>query len=95
VVTIASELGWSLVGVMGSSSLDAAGAIAFISARGLDAAQRPFATASATPGQSRLEWRGPIRTHDERRQARALASGRPLPPAKSAKPAKRRKGEPR
>ncbi len=43
VVTIASEEGWSLVGVMGSSQLDAAGAIALVSARGLDAAVRPFA----------------------------------------------------
>jgi large repetitive protein len=94
VVTIASELGWSLVGVMGSSSLDAAGAIAFISARGLDTALRPFATAAATREESRLEWRGATRSDDQRQHAKALASGRPLAPAKRAKTAKPRKGEP-
>jgi hypothetical protein len=93
VVTIASELGWSLVGVMGSSSLDATGTIALISSRGLDAALRPFATSSATGGASRIEWRGATRTRDQRRQARALSSGRSLAPAKPVKTTKRRKGE--
>ncbi len=37
VVTVASRRGWSLVGVMGSALLDAAGVIALIAARGLDA----------------------------------------------------------
>jgi large repetitive protein len=77
VVTIASQEGWSLVGVMGATALDATGAIALISARGLDAALRPFAT-SATGGASRLAWLGPLRTPGERRQARALASGRAM-----------------
>ena len=91
VVTIASELGWSLVGVMGSSSLDAAGAIALISSRGLDAALRSFASAAATGQQSRLEWRGATRTDDQRRNAKALASGRPPVRAERAKPTRRAK----
>jgi hypothetical protein len=76
VVTVASELGWSLVGVMAGETLSAAGAIAVISARGLDAAIRPFA--GGTSGASRLGWSGPTRTSEERRRARALASGRPI-----------------
>jgi hypothetical protein len=97
VVTIASELGWSLVGVMGSAELSAAGAIALISARGLDAAMRPFATSSPTATVvSRLEWLGPIRTQAERREAKALASGRPEPPAKRPrKPRKPTKSKPK
>ncbi len=94
VVTIASELGWSLVGVMGSPSLDAAGAIALISSRGLDAALYPFATTSATQGKTRLEWQGKTRTKDQRLKARALANGRPRAPVKTAEIARRRKGEP-
>ena len=77
VVTIASEEGWSLVGVMGSTTLDATGAIALISARGLDAAIRPLAGAADPTAESRLEWRGPTRTPEERVAARALASRRP------------------
>ncbi len=85
VVTIASEAGWSLVGVMGSAHLNAAGAIALIAARGLDAALRPFSPRATTPdGTSRLAWRGPTRSDEERRQARALALGRPpVPPARA------------
>jgi large repetitive protein len=74
VVTIASEQGWSLVGVMGSPQLTAAGAIAAIAARGLDTALRPFA--GAAEGESRLRWLGPTRTPAERRNAKALASAR-------------------
>jgi hypothetical protein len=77
VVTIASQEGWSLVGVMGATALDATGAIALIAGRGLDAALRPFATA-ANSGMSRLQWLGPVRSPVERRQARALASARPV-----------------
>jgi hypothetical protein len=78
VVTIASESGWSLVGVMASPELDATGAIALISARGLDAALRPLApTVSGVTGTSQLEWLGPTRTPQERHHAKALASGRP------------------
>jgi len=91
VVTIASELGWSLVGVMGSSSLDATGTIALISSRGFDTSLRPFATATATQEESRLEWQGATRTDDERREAKALAIGRPLIPAKPATKTKRTK----
>jgi hypothetical protein len=100
VVTIASEFGWSLVGVMGSSALDATGAIALISSRGLDAALRPFSTGASGEEESRLGWQGPIRTETQRRQAKALAIGRPLPtakpviktkPAKKAKPVKKTK----
>jgi hypothetical protein len=93
VVTIASEQGWSLVGVMGSARLNALGAIALISSRGLDAALRPFAGAPAAGRESRLKWYGERRTGEERRQARALASGRPLAPAKPPKRAKARKGK--
>jgi len=94
VVTIASELGWSLVGVMGSAQIDAAGAIALISARGLDAAVRPFATTSAAAGQtSRIEWLGPTRNQQQRLHAKALASGRPLPlAARTAKKSRTRGG---
>ncbi len=93
VVTIASEAGWSLVGVMASVQLDALGAIASISARGLDAAMQPFAAAPQPKAPaSRLEWLGPTRTQAQRHQARALASGRPLAPAGAAMPTRRRKG---
>jgi hypothetical protein len=77
VVTIASEEGWSLVGVMAASDVDATGAVALISSRGLDAAMQPFATKSST-GQvavSRLIWEGPTRTADERTLAKARAQG--------------------
>ncbi|MDM0042714.1 hypothetical protein QTH89_26070 [Variovorax sp. J22G21] len=93
VVTIASEAGWSLVGVMGSSQLDATGAIAAISARGLDAALRPFAAAPAKDAPaSRLAWLGPVRSSTERHQARALASGRPLAAVGTNPPSRRKKG---
>jgi hypothetical protein len=82
VVTIASELGWSLVGVMGSAQLDAAGAIALISARGLDAAVQPFAAAAPPGTAAELEWRGPSRTPAERQRAQALARRGPMPAAK-------------
>ena len=92
VITIASEQGWSLVGVMGSASLDSTGAISAISSRGLDAALRPLATSSPKPEPSRLVWQGSTRTVDQRLRARALASGRPLiteKPAKKTKPRKK------
>jgi len=78
VVTIATQAGWSLVGVMGSAEVGAAGAIALVSARGLDAAIHPFAsTASNANDMSRLVWIGPTRTVQERRLARMRASARP------------------
>lgn len=93
VVTIASDLGWSLVGVMASTQLDATGAIALISARGLDAAMRPFAmTSVGASGTSQLEWLGPTRTQTQRQHAKVLASGRPLPASRRAASSKIRKG---
>ena len=93
VVTVASEAGWSLVGVMGSAQLDATGAVAAISSRGLDAVIRPFAAAPTKDVQaSQLAWLGPVRTPVERHQARVLASGRPLAAGKSSKPTRHRKG---
>ncbi|MGI9052148.1 MAG: DUF6603 domain-containing protein [Ilumatobacteraceae bacterium] len=90
IVTIASQLGWSLVGVMGSV-LSAQGAVALISSRGLDAAVRPFAPGAT--GVSRLRWQGEKRTDRQREKAKALASGRPgvrlaasgLPPTNRAR----------
>jgi hypothetical protein len=77
VVTIASEAGWSLVGVMSSAEVDAVGAVALLSSRGFDAALQPFATASATEVAvtSRLAWVAPTRSPDERATARARAQG--------------------
>jgi hypothetical protein len=77
VVTIASEAGWSLVGVMASAELDATGAVALLSSRGLDAAMQPFAVASPVEGAatSRLAWVAPIRSGEERATAKARAQG--------------------
>ncbi len=65
-VTIASEAGWSLVGVMGAAGLTAAGALAIVSGRGLDAALRPIAPGAAGP--SRLDWSGESRPRTRRRR---------------------------
>ncbi len=104
VVSVASQEGWSLVGVMGSSALDPEAAIGLIAARGLQAALLPMATRAVTipaaaTAVSRLAWQGPVRNDTERRVARALATGlaaapapralRPQPPP--ATPASRRK----
>jgi len=51
---VASEEGWSLVGVLGSADLAPDAAVALVSARGLDAALAPFAP--GTDGASRLTW---------------------------------------
>ena len=83
VVSIASDLGWSLAGVMGSDVLDATGAIALLSARGLDAAMSPLA---AGTGASLLQWSGPVRTSQQRLEAQALASRRPLAAGRSRQP---------
>ena len=58
VVSIASQEGWSLVGVMASAEVDTTGAVALLSSRGLDAAMQPFATRSASDAApaSRLAW---------------------------------------
>ncbi|MBK9316487.1 MAG: hypothetical protein IPM55_19920 [Acidobacteria bacterium] len=88
VVTVASQTGWSLIGVMGSPELDATGTISLISARGLDAAVRPMAAMQGgKSGSSRLEWLGPTRTTEERKLAKTMAAGRPpeMTPPVSAK----------
>jgi hypothetical protein len=76
VVTIATDEGWSLVGVMGSAELDAKGAIALISARGLDAALQPFSQGVAGGPGSQLVWLGRTRTEGERKLAKNRAMGR-------------------
>jgi large repetitive protein len=85
-VTIASETGWSLVGVMGSAQLDAAGAIAFISARGLDSAIQPFASKTPASELSLFQWVGPARTTQERMKAKLRAAGRLFVPEANAQP---------
>jgi hypothetical protein len=56
-VTVASDAGWSLAGVLGAAGLGAEAAIAIVTARGLDAAVDPVA--SGGRGFTRLEWLGP------------------------------------
>jgi hypothetical protein len=77
VVTIASQQGWSLVGVMASAEVDATGAVALISSRGMDAAMQPFAPSSPPEGAatSRLAWVATTRSTDERATANARAQG--------------------
>ncbi|WP_405218427.1 DUF6603 domain-containing protein [Agrococcus sp. Ld7] len=77
VVTIATELAWSLVGVMGGQG-SAADAVAGLAERGLDAALRPLAPGSS--GRTRLSWSGATRTVGQRRKAQLLA-GR-IPPVR-------------
>ncbi|MBS0340518.1 MAG: hypothetical protein JSS56_08310, partial [Proteobacteria bacterium] len=80
-VSIATQDGWSLVGVMGSAQLDATGAVALVSSRGLGAAIRPMAAAAEGAPPSRLAWEGPVRAPQERRAARLLAGTRlPMKP---------------
>lgn len=89
VVTIASEEGWSLVGVMASDQVDATGAVALISSRGLDAPIAPFAMTGGVEGAaiSRLLWIGPTRTPVERAIARARAQGQAVAlPERAPKP---------
>ena len=76
VVTIATDEGWALVGVMGSAELDAKGAIALISARGLDSALQPFSQGVAGGPGSQLVWLGRTRTEGERKLAKNRAMGR-------------------
>ncbi|MBS0435118.1 MAG: hypothetical protein JSR75_09535 [Proteobacteria bacterium] len=77
VVSIASQEGWSLVGVMASAEVDATGVVALVSSRGLDAAMQPFATRSASDAApaSRLAWVAATRTADQRAVAKARAQG--------------------
>ncbi len=53
-VTIVSEPGWSVVGVLGSTDLDPRGAIGTVTARGLDTATTSLATGRA--GATRIAW---------------------------------------
>ncbi len=85
VVSIASQEGWSLVGVMGSDTLDAASALALVAARGLDAALLPLAPrGTAVSPVSHLAWLGPVRNGQARRAAKARATGLPAPAAPRA-----------
>jgi hypothetical protein len=72
-VTVATETGWSLVGVLGATDLDPQGAIALVSARGLDAALAPFV--AGAQGATRLTWQhdGPPRRRPTRTPARTPA----------------------
>jgi len=84
VVTVASRRDWSLVAVMGSASLDAAGVIALVAARGLDAVLDPLAPpapAGSVAPASVLVWDGPARTEAQRAIAQARASARAAPDA--------------
>lgn len=69
-VTVATQEGWSLVGVLGTADLDPQGAVALVSARGLDAALAPFTP--GTEGASRLSWQvpTPARRRPVRRKGR-------------------------
>jgi hypothetical protein len=76
VVTVATEQGWSLAGVLGAAGATAQSAIASIAERGLDAALRPI-----VPGQGgtvRLAWLGerPARTRRPRATARPATTTR-------------------
>ena len=92
VITIASQRGWALVGVMGSVELDAESAIALVTARGFDTALRPLAVTnnvSALPA-SVLIWMGPVRNASERARAKARAAARRVPEsADTVRPRKR------
>ena len=75
-VSVGSDAGWSLVGVMASEVLDARAAAALVAARGLDAALQPLAgSRAAADAQTQLQWRGAVRSLEERLQARAQARG--------------------
>jgi large repetitive protein len=85
VVTVASQEGWSLVGVMAAPDLDPQAALNLIAARGLQAALQalaPRVLAAADGGvASVLRWHGPVRSTQERRAATARANGIVPPPA--------------
>lgn len=84
VVTVASRRDWSLVGVMGSAALDAAGVIALVAARGLDGVLDPLAPpppAGSVAPASVLVWDGPVRTDAQRAITQARAARGALPRA--------------
>lgn len=88
-VTVASEDGWSVAGVLGAAGLDAEAAIALITARGLDAAIAPLAAGST--GTTTLRWLGPRRPPARPRRSAGPAP-KPAPgkaAATKAKPAKK------
>ncbi len=88
VVTVASQEGWSLVGVMAAPDLDPQAALNLIAARGLQAALQalaPRVLAAADGGvASVLRWQGPVRSAAQRRAATASANGIVPPPAPRA-----------
>jgi hypothetical protein len=92
VISIASQAGWSLVGVLGSAAVNATGALALVAARGLDAALEPFAATRSTEAAavSRLVWQGATRTPAERAAAQARAQVAVRLPAAPAAPAPQR-----
>ncbi len=69
-VTVATQTGWSLVGVLACADLDPQGALALVSARGLDAALAPFVP--GTEGSTRLAWQ-----HDDPPRRRTARRRRP------------------
>lgn len=76
VVTITSQDGWSLVGVMANAEVDATGAVALVSSRGLDAALQRAATSATEEHRRRAASPGSdTRSRDERTTAKARAQG--------------------
>jgi hypothetical protein len=77
VVTISSQAGWSLVGVIGSAEVDAKGAIALVAERGLDTVIRKLAPKSPEQAglPSRLAWVATTRSAVDRVSAQARAVG--------------------
>jgi hypothetical protein len=63
-VTVASDDGWSFVGMLASDRLSAEDVVSIITTRGLDAATNPVAQGGQ--GSSRLRWLGPTRNPSER-----------------------------
>jgi len=98
VVTVASEQGWSLAGVLGAAGLTAEAAIAAVAARGLDGSLRPLAPGRG--GGARLVWLGEKPPSKRRRasprarsgnaESGATGRGRASTPRSGAKPRKRR-----
>jgi hypothetical protein len=70
-VTVATEQGWSLAGVLGAVATTGESAIAAVAARGLDAAVRPLVP--GTGGRVRLGWHGRKAPRRPRRPARVNA----------------------
>jgi hypothetical protein len=74
-VTVATEQGWSLAGVLGAAGTTADSAVAAVAARGLDASLRPLVPGSG--GGLRLVWlRGEQPSQPSRPPARATRTRR-------------------